>query len=34
MLQDKETLRLAQITPDHHFLDEFFVAVGSVLLGF
>ena len=68
MLQDKDTLRLAQITSDHHFLDEFFcccwfcaswfltisvfcapglrpsgrldghtnffVAVGSVLLGF
>ena len=24
MLQDKETLRLLQITPDIHFLDEFF----------
>ena len=24
MLQDKESLRLAQIIPDHHFLDEFF----------
>ena len=32
MLQDKETLRLAQITSDHNFLDEFVVAVGALPL--